>query len=89
MYHSRKKGLEQHQSQGMIMFKISHLLLLVTAVSFASAAPEQNGKLQIVSLSPDKLRAVYHISAGEGIEVTSEVTDLENHLSIVITSCKL
>ena len=64
------------------MLKIACLLPLFSAVSLSTAAPEQDGKLHILSLSSDKLRAVYHLSAQEGIEITSQVSEEESHLSI-------
>ena len=66
----------------MSAFEIACFLLLFSAVSLSTAAPEQDGKLHILSLSSDKLRAVYHLSAQEGIEITSQVSEEESHLSI-------
>ena len=44
-------------------YKVAQLVLLLTAVSFTTSAPSEDGKLQILSLSPDKLRVVYHANA--------------------------
>ena len=64
-----------------MMQLVFQLVLLVTAVAFTSAAPRDK-KLQILSLSAHELRALYHTSSDEGIELLSEVSDKFHHLSI-------
>ena len=58
------------------------LLLLAAAVALAIAAPERDGKLQVLSLSPAKLRVLYHTGPDEGLTVLSEANDEGNYITI-------
>ena len=67
--------------------KLIARLVLLTAATMATAAPQKNEevaeKLQILSRSVQKVRARYHTSEEEGIEITSEINDDDKFLSIV------
>ena len=67
--------------------ELTALLLLLTAATMATAAPQKNEevaeKLQILSRSVQKVRARYRTSEEEGIEITSEINDGDKFLSIV------
>jgi hypothetical protein len=58
------------------------LLLLLTAVTCAAAAPKEDQGLQIISRSPQKLHATYHTSAEEGIEVLCNIGTSQAYLLI-------
>lgn len=70
----------------MKTFKITQLLLLFAAATLSAAATIKNSedgeKLRILSISPDKIRAVYHTSEEEGLDMTSEVTEQDSSVSI-------
>ena len=61
---------------------IAYYLLLVTAVSFATAAPSKDGNLTVISLKPDELLAEYRTDEKKGVTVISKTVDEKHHLSI-------
>ncbi len=64
------------------MMQIALQLLLLTTVTFLSAAPRNTGKLRILSRSNKDLRALYRTSANKGIELRSEINDKFQKISI-------